>query len=84
MSVKAVILLTKADLVDDYGEYLCQVARVAAGVDTYTTTVLFMMLRLPLETNRCDPLRNPTFKRHPTATTMVAYHFFKVAFLRQR
>ena len=35
ISVKAVILLTKADLVDDYGEYLCQVARVAAGVDTY-------------------------------------------------
>ena len=33
-----VILLTKADLVNDYREYLCQVARVAAGVDTYVVS----------------------------------------------
>ena len=33
-----VILLTKADLVNDDREYLCQVARVAAGVDTYVVS----------------------------------------------
>ena len=33
-----VILLTKADLVDDYWEYLTQVERVAAGVDTHVVS----------------------------------------------
>ncbi len=33
-----VILLTKADLADDYWEYLCQVERVAAGVDTHVVS----------------------------------------------
>lgn len=33
-----VILLTKADLVNDDREYLCQVAHVAAGVDTYVVS----------------------------------------------
>lgn len=33
-----VILLTKADLVDDYWEYLCQVERVAAGVNTHVVS----------------------------------------------
>lgn len=33
-----VILLTKADLADDYWEYLCQVERVAAGVSTHVVS----------------------------------------------
>ena len=33
-----VILLTKADLTDDYWEYLCQVERVAAGVSTHVVS----------------------------------------------
>lgn len=33
-----VILLTKADLADNYWEYLCQVERVAAGVDTHVVS----------------------------------------------
>ena len=33
-----VILLTKADLADDYWEYLCQVERVAAGVETHVVS----------------------------------------------
>lgn len=33
-----VILLTKADLVDDYWDYLCQVERVAAGVNTHVVS----------------------------------------------
>ena len=33
-----VILLTKADLVEDYWEYLTQVERVAAGVNTYVVS----------------------------------------------
>lgn len=33
-----VILLTKADLVEDYWEYLCQVERVAAGVNTHVVS----------------------------------------------
>ena len=33
-----VILLTKADLVDDYWEYLCQTERVAAGVNIHVVS----------------------------------------------
>ena len=33
-----VILLTKADLVDDYWEYLCQAERVAAGVNIHVVS----------------------------------------------